>query len=245
MSFKKQDYRKAKEKVVNMIKATHDWKGNEGFIADGIISVEEYEKAPIKILVVLAESYDYNKDKCTDIETQVGGDILGIQNPKVKSTTKIAALAHAIFKSVNEHRKLTRKELDGLFRTLDPSVNPILESSLHKIAWINVKKASRDQKNSGTKMSYNDIVNSAKRNKEIIELQIKSIAPDLILLCSDAVINGVFDNHILKVDSHRIKFSPIKSNGNQTIVLTTHPAYARDWSYDGLYNLYLKIYETI
>lgn len=48
-----------------------------------------------------------------------------------------------------------------------------------------------------TRQDDGEIYSSAARNKDILQLQISSIAPDLMIVCSDDVFNGLIDNGLL------------------------------------------------
>ena len=53
MHFDKAAYKKAKERIISLIKGSHDWENTEGFIADGVICPAVYEKQPLRILCIL------------------------------------------------------------------------------------------------------------------------------------------------------------------------------------------------
>jgi len=84
MYFEKAAYEKANDRIIGLIKASHDWETTEGFIADGVICPDIYEKQPRRILCILAESYGYDGNNLTDIETQPRDDIMGLGNPDVQ-----------------------------------------------------------------------------------------------------------------------------------------------------------------
>ncbi len=84
MQFDRTKYLSARQEAINLIKQTHNWGHDEGFIADGIICLDTYEKQELKILVILAESYGYSHSKMVNIEEQLEEDIMGEETQKSK-----------------------------------------------------------------------------------------------------------------------------------------------------------------
>jgi hypothetical protein len=247
MKFEKLRYQQAKQQVISLIKQTHAWETDEGFIADGIICPEIYEKEKLKILVILAESYGYSNSRdAADIEDQLEDDIMGLNDSKVKTPKKVAALLWLLFKSLENGEAIKWAGFPDFMTTNDFNYKE-LQAVLSKIAWINLKKAS----SSSTKFKEVEIRNAGKRNKEIIELQIQSIAPDLIIAFSYPVIDSLYDNKLLgdglKPRSQEETMFKIQTNTNgQRIFYMTHPSYPVDWaSYESMYDLFQILYTSL
>ena len=175
--FKKEEYNESKAEVIEMIKKSHNWESTEGFIADGLISPDDYENSEVKIAVFLSESYGYDKNEVTEIENQPKVDIMGIREPGVHTPRTIATLLWMLFKSLSEKKLIDWEDIPSLF-SINKENYIRLQEALKKIAWINVKKASNPGIDN-TKQNDNEIYKHALRNKNILKKQIDSINPDL------------------------------------------------------------------
>ncbi|HRH97765.1 MAG TPA: hypothetical protein PLB55_17635 [Prosthecobacter sp.] len=242
MQFDKAAYKTAKERIISLIKSSHDWENTEGFIADGVICPDVYEKQPLRILCILAESYGYDGNKVEDIEDQLRTDLMGLAKPRVQTPKKLATLLHLIQRSVETGTKVSRdewREMPEFFRAL-PENTVILQEALSKVAWINVKKASRAE---GTKMDAEEVYDHAKRNEHVLREQIQSIAPNLIFVCGRVPFQSLLDMDLLGsgVQSDRLWNLQESKNGTWVIEIS-HPAFPRDWrSYDNLFRNYEQL----
>lgn len=95
MPFSTDSYHLNKKLIIDQIKAIHDWENTEGFIADGVINPEIYADQPLKILVLLGESYGYSECEVVDIEDQTEEDVLGVGHPNRQTSKKVSALVAA------------------------------------------------------------------------------------------------------------------------------------------------------
>lgn len=245
--FDLQNYKNTKKIVIDMIKSIHKWDSSEGFIADGLISPEDYENCSIKIAVILGESYGYDECGVTYIETQPDEDLLGIGNPKRQTSKKVPSLLWMLYKSFSENKLVPWDDIPWLFRTNDDNT-AILQESLKKAAWINVKKASKHIDNWGddaTRQDYNEIYQNAIKNKDILKIQLDSISPDLIILCSDPVCHSLCDMGLLgnSIDKNNKWNIQVNENG-QKILHVNHPSYFKDWGYEGMYKICKIIFES-
>lgn len=248
MKFDRLKYQQTRQEIINKIKQTHAWEKDEGFIADGIICPDIYEKEELKILVILAESYGYSHSQLVDIEEQPDEDIMGVGNPKVQTPKKIAALLWLLFKSIENGREIEWKDFPEFLQTSDYNFKE-LQNVLSKIAWINIKKASKiidDEDNNTTRLDYMEIYNGGIRNKDIIELQINSIAPDLIIVFSNPVIHCLYDNKILGNGIDRQTKYKIQTNSaGQKMIYMNHPSYLTDWGYEGIYETFQILFKSL
>jgi len=243
MNFNKDFYKQEKAAVIELIKNSHDWDNTEGFIADGIINPDIYENQQLKVLVILAESYGYDECCMIEIENQADDDILGLGSSTVQTPRKIATLLWLLFKSLEKGEKIAWDDFPSLFSISDVNYKE-LQSTLLKIAWINVKKASKCCDN-GTKQAYGDITRHSYKNQEILTRQINSIVPDLVIACSNPVIESVNDMGLLGDDIQEVKWKvQINSNG-QKIIYLNHPSYISDWGYEGVYRIFEMIYDSL
>jgi hypothetical protein len=248
MIFNKEKYRAEKQNVVSLIKQTHDWEKTEGFIADGIINPDIYANQKIKILVLLAESYGYDGHGIVDIEGQEDDDILGVGHPNRQTPKKISTLLWLIFRSIDTGVEMQWEDFPSLLETNDTNYE-LLQNALSRIAYVNVKKASKPISNWGngaTRLDYSEIYNSCVRNQEILKIQIDSIHPDLIIACSDAVYNGLYDLDLIGEEIELNKKYIIQVNEyGRKIIHVSHPSYLQDWSYKGIFETYQIIYRGL
>lgn len=181
MKLDKLKYQQTRQEIINLIKQTHAWETDDGFIADGIIRPDIYEKEKLKILVILAESDCYSHSKLVDIEEQPDQDIMGVGNPKVQTPKKIAALLWLLFKSIENGKEIEWKDFPNFLEINDYNYTQ-LQNALSKIAWINIKNASKnidDEESNTTRFDYMEIYNEGVRNKKILELQINPLQQTL------------------------------------------------------------------
>lgn len=243
MKFDKKQYREEKNNVIELIKKTHDWENTEGFIADGIINPEIYENEKLKVLVLLGESYGYNECGEIEIEDQTTQDILGLKNPTTQTTKKITSLLWLLFKSLEKGEKLSWDEFPYLFEINDNNFEE-LQTVLLKIAWVNVKKSSKDCEE-GTRQKWKEIASNAYKNYEILQKQLDSIAPELIIVCSEPVMESVNDMGLLGENIQGDKWKIQHNNKGQKIIYVSHPSYLTDWSYQGVYETFEIIYDGL
>lgn len=242
MLFDKAAYKTAKERVISLIKGSHDWENTEGFIADGVICPDVYEKQPIRILCILAESYGY-AEGMEDIENQMEKDIMGLRNPTVQTPRRLASLLYLLQRSVEKDAKVTLEEWEevpALF-SVNEQNTAILQEALSKVAWINVKKASNGN---STKLDASEAHSHARRNELVLREQIQSIAPDLIIVCGQVAFSALLDMGLLGPMIASGHAWQIQDSGNGTRVIElSHPAYFEDWnSYDKIYRNFEIIY---
>ena len=245
MNFNKGLYKQEKSKVIEIKKKTHDWENTEGFIADGIINPDIYEKEQIKVLVILAESYGYNDCGEKEIEDQPHKDIMGLGTSNGQTPRKIASLLWLLFISFERGEKIIFDDFLKLelLKVNDTNYSE-LQNVLSRIAWINVKKASKQVDDNNTDQDYVEIYNSAFKNEEIITKQIISIAPDLIIICSAPVFDSLNEMELLGIELKDKKYLIQKNMNGQRIIYVSHPSYFRDWGYKGIYNTFEIIYNS-
>lgn len=234
------EYRQQMQCCHEMIQATHDWEGEEGFIADGVICPEVYATQPLRILCVLAESWGYEHCGMTNIERQPADDIFGLANRKAQTPRKLAALLWLLQQSLERGTAITRDEFPRLF-TINQANTAALQNTLSKVAWLNIKKASHAD---GTAMIDAEVAEHAARNGPILRKQIEAIKPDLIII----------GGNITFISMHRLKLLPDgvemgrkwqvqQPADGPTILEVTHPR--SWWGYKKLYNHFLQVYETL
>lgn len=245
MHFDIKGYRASKERVIQMIKSSHDWEKTEGFIADGVINSEVYASQPMRVLCVLAESYGYDECGMVDIEDQPCSDLMGVGNPEVKTPRRMAALLRLLFYSVERFgAKVSRDEWDQMPRLLGTSLESIAmhQDTLSKIAWINVKKASNPH---GTKLNKTEVHAHAQQNRAILEEQIVAIAPHLVLVCGRDAFVPLLQLGLLGPSASEGKLWRLQTAPDDTHLMeVSHPAYFPDWgSYEAIYRNYERLHE--
>ncbi len=247
MKFDINHYKRTRLAIIDKIKATHDWEKTEGFIADGLISPEIYNKADFKIICFLGESYGYDECGIVDIETQLEQNILGVGHPRRHTSTKIPILLWLIYESLSRNEKVKWDDFPYLMNSSITNTE-ILQNAIAKSAWINVKKASKhidDWGNDSTRQSYTEIYEHSWKNKEILKLQIDSTSPDLMIICSNPVFDSLLEMDLLGKNIKRVKNKVQKNEFGQLVIFVSHPSYLRDWGYNGIYKTFEIIYEEI
>ncbi len=229
-------YKAERSRIIEKIKATHDWKNTEGFIADGIICPNIYDAQRFKILCVLEESYGWADCGIQYIETQPTDDILGVS--KVPSVRNCASFLWLLQQSLDSGTKFTWDAFrsQSLF-TANKQNKAVLQSALSKVAWINVKKASRAE---GTQCDPEEIYEQTLRNKDIIQEQIDSIAPHLIIVCSQPVFRSL---HALKLLGEKIELArkwQIQASNGFLVLEVSHPS--RWFGYEFIYKRFEDVY---
>lgn len=238
-------YRASKERVIQLIKASHDWENTEGFIADGVINPDIYALQPIRILCILAESYGYYECGMVDIETQPQCDIMGVGNPEVKTPRRLAALLRLLHLSLERGGQPVSDDewhqMPRLLRTNEASVS-IHQDTLSKIAWINVKKASNPR---GTRLAPEEARSHAQRNKLILQEQIATACPHLILICGRDAFASLLGMQLLGSSPSGAHPWQMQSITHETAFMQlSHPAYFPNWgSYKAIYQNYVRLYQ--
>lgn len=246
MHFDKAAYSKAKERIISLIKGSHDWENTEGFIADGVICPDVYEKQAFRILCILAESYGYDGNGMVEIEKQLTDDIMGLGNREVQTPRRLASLLYLLQRSAEEGAKVTPEEWEkvpALF-SISEQNTAILQEALSKVAWINVKKASNGN---GTKLDALETHSHARRNEMVLREQIQSIAPNLIIVCGQVAFSALLDMGLLGPKTASGLGWRIQDTGAEMRVIEiSHPAYFDDWnSYDKIYRNYEIIHSQL
>lgn len=233
-------YRAANQIVIDLIKATHRWETDEGFIADGVICPENYAKQSFRVACILAESYGYDECHVTSIELQVEQDVLGLTNSKVKAPRKLATLLWLLRSSFRQGRMIEWVDFPSLFKITHENTE-LLQSALSEVAWINVKKASR---HSRTHMDSEEVWQHAKRNKKVIRAQLDAISPHLLIPCGKAVFQALKKLAIFPEEvSYKRKWQVQSIAGGPMIVEVTHPR--NWWSYEKLYRNFECVYKQL
>lgn len=237
MHFDKITYQTAKTRIIDLIKQSHDWEKTEGFIADGVICPDEYEKQRVRILCILAESYGYAEEGMMDIETQPIDDLMGLANTSVQTPRKLATLLWLLLHSFESGAKVSWEQFPELFQ-VNPGNTAVLQKTLSKIAWINVKKASQPN---GTVMDPSEVYAHAIRNKEILREQIKVIAPHVIIVCGEVAFHALHEAKLFGPEiSLGRKWEIQGADGGPRVLEVSHPSTWR--GYEKLYERFGEIF---
>ena len=238
--FDKATYAAANDRIIEMVKESHDWENTEGFIADGVICPDEYEKQSMRIVCILAESYGYDGCRATSIESQPNEDVLGVGSHAVKAPRKLSTLIWLLQRSFEQGSKVSWDDMPWLFRINRENTNK-LQHTLKKVAWINVKKASRHE---GTAMVPEEVHAHALRNKTILRQQIEVTAPDLIIVCGRVVFCAL---HVMNVLGREVlpgrQWQVQAVEGGPRVLEVSHPR--NWWAYAALYQHFEEVYAQI
>jgi len=235
--FNRTFYDNSQMEVQELIRKTlFDWKNTDNFLVDGIRKVDTYENQAIKILVLLGEPYGFGRCGTVSIVGDMFAKLALDGIKKVPSNRKIGALLWLIFKSIEENRALSPDCVGKLFTKHDE-----LLKALEKAAWVNVKKQFN---NSGSSRQNNqEILDHAKKNEVVLRKQIKSIAPDLIIVCSNPVIESVINMRLLGDVVLKAKNVVHQNSDGQKIIHLSHPSYYPHWGYNSIFKTYKIIYD--
>jgi hypothetical protein len=239
LCFDKAAYQAANDQIISLVKNSHDWEHTEGFIADGVICPDEYEKQPMRVLCFLAESYGYDGCKMTSIECQPDL-VLGLANKSVKAPRKLSTLLWLIQSSVEKGYKIKQNDMPKLFRINNENTTK-LQNTLKKVAWVNVKKASRAE---GTAMVEDEVFQHALRNQAILRMQLEATAPHLIVVCGKVVFRALNEMKLLGAEIVPGRLWEVQSvNCGPRVVEVSHPR--NWWGYEKLYQHFDQIFAQL
>jgi hypothetical protein len=172
----KEEYEKESKKLLNKWKQLDHHK-NKGFVSDGIVDFDEWEKADQKILVVLKEAYGDKKQwKLTDL---IGDD----DREKIKNYPHYKMLSKWLYVLHNT----THDKLPESIEDIDPD---LADSYLLSCAVINIKKSSGKSTSNN-----NEIYDYAVQDKDFLKKQIDLINPQIVLCgyTASSLLSGVYD----------------------------------------------------
>lgn len=239
-NFDRVAYLAANDRIIALIKNSHNWQDTEGFIADGVICPDEYEKQTMRILCILAETYGYDGCGMTSIEAQCNEDIMGLANKAVQTPRKLSTLLWLLQRSFEQESKVERHDMPHLF-SISKENTDLLQKTLKKVAWINVKKASQP---SGSKMDSEEVRTHALRNQGILQQQIQTISADLIIVCGEVVFRALHEMNLFGSEVVLGRKWEIQSgNGGQRVLEVSHPSTWR--GYEKLYGRFESIYAQL
>jgi hypothetical protein len=248
-------YSESKARVEKMIKAKLPrWETDQGFVLDGLFDPAEYAKQKIKILCILGEYYDHEKDKMIDISAQIKEgnsfyDFLGLRNEKFPNTRTAKTVPALLWYLYSHYDVEVEKDRDRfvpqnakLFKTVsDEKIFYEAQKCYRRCGMIDIKKESASM--ADNQMQGARILQAAKSNREILIEQIHSIEPDLIIACGDVIVKGLIQEKITGVDKIPPKNIPVPLEKGRYFVYAEHPRMW--WNHEKLYSLYKTIVQHI
>ena len=238
-------YQAAKQKVIAGIKALHpDWAKTEGFLMDGVFCTEVYAQQRLRVLVILSESYGYAEsgDKYDYVQQAIDNDIIGLREPQVKTPRRIAALLWLLLYSLDAGAPIDYDAWDWQLQ-VNSKTTAELQATLSRIAWINVKKVSRAE---GTAQDHDEIFDSVEKYRSLLQIQLDSIAPHLILVCGNPVFWALQSSQLLSKDPMEAEKWTVQTNHlGQKFMWVTHPSYSRDWGYEAIYETFKILWASL
>ena len=233
--FKKTVYESEFADMIRILKNSDEWKKSNGktFVFDGIVNTETYTTQHLKILVILSEPYS-DREWDAVLQNQIDDKIHLNNLKKVPAVKNIAKLISAIFESLATENKSVLPNIDFGIETM--------LSNFKKVAWINIKKTSRIGSSS---QNYIEILKHAATNQDLLRRQIKSIAPDLILICGNAAIDSVLKFNLLNA-GRDLPFEAVREVNSQKIICLHHPSARgkQTWTNEKILSLTKEICST-
>lgn len=153
------------------------WGENATF--DGITSVEEYQKAPVKILWILKEANNGDEENPIFFHQRDFHKDITKQNREGKNYPWWNTYNNILYASYGILHNEVYKDFNGMEDVDTKTATIDNEYVLSRIAFINVKKGS-----GGKSSNSNTITKSYLENKEVLLEQIRGISPDVIINCS-------------------------------------------------------------
>ena len=243
MTFSAKEYAIRQDLIIEEIKACHRWREDEGFIADGVICPEEFEKQRLRILVVLAESYGYHNSCCVDIREQPYDDLMGLTVATVKTPRRLATVLYLLTSSLERGSKITIPEWQTMpyLLTVQDDCTGILNDTLARVAWINVKKASSPHSH----MDPAQVMAHAQRNKDILRHQFQAVAPDLAIICGKEAYSALCHMDLLPAGCDGEQLWKLQHGIPFDVIAVTHPASQQWMGYPGLYDVYTMLFDQL
>jgi hypothetical protein len=235
------NYERVKSEVIKQIKdKLSHWQTEQGFIADGLFNPKEYSKQKLKILFILGEYYDHEKDGMINIESQIKKedehyDFLGLRNPKypdVKTTKTIPGLLYYLYGHYDPNIK---KNIDGYVeKNLDLNKTKKLDNIFNqaqefycKCGMIDIKKDSTSFENN--KMKRNKIKESINKYADIIKKQIEAMSTNLIIVGGKDILWGLQKEGLLpfEINEYPTKDKPpiVREFDGIYYVFAIHPQF--------------------
>lgn len=202
------------------------WPEAKYHIWDGVVSPEDYYKAPIKILFLNKESYDdprnggYDISKAISKEYEEGKPILGGGNSTLMMATKsrlsILKWLYKDFCSLDREKTIQYNNIYSI---------ESFRKDVMSVAYCNIKKSD------GNKTSNKqDLYINFYKNKQIIEKQIEFFNPSIII--GGNIVGGIIQNQIewgeelFSSKSYWVNIFQWRINGNDyPIVDMFHPSW--------------------
>jgi hypothetical protein len=146
---------------------------------DGITNIEEFQKAPVKILWILKEANNGDEENPILFYQREFHKDITKQNREGKNYPWWNTYSNILYASYGILHNEVFKDFNGMEDVDTKTATIDNEYVLSRIAFINVKKGSggKSSNNSTIAKSYLD-------NKEALLQQIKGISPDVIINCS-------------------------------------------------------------
>jgi len=142
---------------------------SQSYVKDGIINLDDYLKAPVRILWILKEAHGSDKSASWDHRGFLGWGLLNNKRWKV---------THAPIVRVSDAINKQQFEVDSI-KHISAFTPDEIYSSMRSVAFINVKKTIGDSHS-----KYQDIASEYKVHKKALLAQIDLINPDVVINCS-------------------------------------------------------------
>jgi len=208
-------------------------------------------------LFILGEYYDHEKDGMINIESQINKDdvhynFLGINNPRYlhsKLNKTIPGLLYYLYRHYDPNFKKNAKgyveENLELNKTKIPEIFEQAQESYSKCGMIDIKKDSASLENN--KLTIEKILQAINNYADIINKQIESISPNLIIVGGQIVLIGLQKGGLLpfKLKEKPRKGKPpiVKEFNGKYYIFTSHPT--DWWGHEEKYLIYKTIVDNI
>ncbi len=241
MSFDIQSYVASRKRMIEELNQRHE---NEPVLIDGVICPEVFAEQRIRILCVLAEPYGYEDDDKPDVEMISSKDVLGLLDPKVKTTRRLAALLLLLQHTLETGAIVAKEDWWEWPDLLRKDVEPDKKlGALRKIAWVNLKKVCNE---TSSRLVPAIVHQHACANKQLLLEQFRTIKPHVVFVCGRDAVSLTRELDLLSPCAELAASDRLQPNGiGLCIVEMTHPGARSGWGYAGIYERYISIHHSI
>jgi len=205
---------------------------NNGFVKDGILDYDKWEKQKIKLMFYYKETYGYEDYGGTSISNHYKEWIENNQ----PTNKKMGLLAYLLIETVKSGRKIEWDEKDLKEKYADHN---FLIEYFSKISILNINKLSIAENKTSDRL----IRIKSKENKKILHAQLELIEPNVII-CGGRVTSDSLYLDVNYLSKKNYKYEVAEIIDNKIIAPFQHLSSRTCW-YEKIYNYYIQITELM